>query len=364
MTEEHRQIERMAAAWLARRDAGGWSDRNQAQLNGWLDESVAHRVAFLRLEAAWEEAARLKALAAGDAHARIPAPGAWARSPYFATALDIDAAALRRRTAEGQPHARTARGRRRQALAYIAAGVAGAAILVAGLFYYSNYGRVDRAGWQTTFGAMRVVHLPDGSTATLGGRTALRIAFSHSRRDLQLARGEAFFDVAHDSARPFVVRANGYRVIAVGTRFDVRRSTGELRVVVTRGLVRLQSASDPQSPPAMLPAGSIALVDGGDVVIRHFQPDQMNEYLSWRSGHVVFHGTPLADAIEEFNRYNQRQIVIRDPSLDNLRVGGNFRLDNSEAFVRLMQEVFPLQASPDGDRIVLTRRSGAGLKKR
>lgn len=360
MTDDYRQIERTAAAWLARRDAGGWSDRNEARLNAWLDEAIAHRVAFLRLEAAWEEAARLKTLAAGDAYDHIPAPGEWARSPYFASALITDAAAPPGRASTTAPRRRR---RRWPLFAGIAAGVVLAAVVAGGLLYYADQTRVVHAEWQTSLGARQVAHLPDGSTATLGSRTELRVAFSHSQRNLDLASGEAFFDVVHDKARPFVVHANGYRVIAVGTRFDVRRDSGKLRVVVTRGLVRLQSASDPERPPAMLPAGSIALVDGNDVVVRHIPLDQAQEYLSWRSGHVVFHGTPLADAIEEFNRYNTRRIVIADPSLDSLRVGGNFRLDNSEAFVRLMQEVFPLQAVQRGDRILLTRHSGAGPKK-
>jgi transmembrane sensor len=360
MTNDYRQIERTAAAWLARRDAGGWSDRNQAQLNAWLDETIAHRVAFLRLEAAWEETARLRTLAAGDRYSPVPAPGEWARSPYFATTLAAEVTALPGRY--GNVASRRRR-RRWPLLAGIAASIVFVAVIAGSLLYYAEQTRVVHAEWQTSLGAKQVAHLPDGSTATLGSRTELRIAFSHSQRDLELASGEAFFDVVHDKARPFVVHANGYRVIAVGTRFDVRRDTGKLRVVVTRGLVRLQSASDPERPPAMLPAGSIALIDGDDVVVRHIPQDQAQEYLTWRSGHVVFHGTPLADAIDEFNRYNTRRIVIADPSLDSLRVGGNFRLDNSEAFVRLMQEVFPLQAVQRGDRILLTRRSGASPKK-
>ena len=185
------------------------------------------------------------------------------------------------------------------------------------------------------------------------------MAYSRGERDLDLAQGEAFFDVAHDAARPFVVRVNGYRVTAVGTRFDVRRDAGQLRVVVTRGLVRLQSAHDPAKPPAMLPAGSIATIAGGDVAISRVTVDEAREALSWRGGFVVFHRTPLAEAVREFNRYNTRRIVIADPSLDALRVGGNFRLDNSEAFVRLMQAVFPVQAEQRGHEIVLTRKSQA-----
>ena len=348
MTNEHRQIERDAALWLARRDAGGWAARQQAALDAWLDESVAHRVAFLRLEAAWQEAARLKTFAAGEPGAHIPARGAWARSPYFAPS-DGDALTVRRRSRKQ---------RRWPMFAGMAASLLVAAVIVGG-FVWRDATHVDRAAWQTALGARQVVHLPDGSTATLGSETGLRIAFSRGERDLELKQGETFFDVAHDAARPFVVHVNGYRVTAVGTRFDVRRDAGKLRVVVTRGLVRLQSADDPAKPPAMLPAGSIAMVADGDVAVRQVPLAEAREALSWRGGYVVFHRTPLAEAVAEFNRYNARQIVIADPSLDALRVGGNFRLDNSDAFVRLMQAVFPVEARQQGNRIVLARRPKA-----
>ena len=351
MTDDHRQIERDAALWLARRDAGGWADPQQAALDAWLDARVAHRVAFLRLEAAWQETARLKTFAAGDATTRIPARGEWAQSPYFGASID-DVGAVRVRRPRHRKH------RRWPVFAGIAASLL-VVVAIAGGFAWRAYAHVDRAGWQTAVGATQVVRLPDGSTATLGSKTDLHMAFSRGERDLELTRGEAFFDVAHDAARPFVVRANGYRVTAVGTRFDVRRDAGQLRVVVTRGLVRLQSAHDPARPPAMLPAGSIATVAGDDVAISRVPVDEAREALSWRSGFVVFHRTPLAEAVREFNRYNARQIVIADPSLDALRIGGNFKLDNSDAFVRLMQAVFPVQAEQRGREIVLTRRPQA-----
>jgi transmembrane sensor len=352
MTHNHRQIERDAALWLARRDAGGWAERQQTALEAWLAENTAHRVAFLRLEAAWDESARLQAFAAGETGGRIAARGEWVHSPYFAPSINSERAAVQGRRA-------ASRNRRRwPVFAGLAASLLVAAALVGGLAW-RDYTHIDRAAWKTATGARHVVHLPDGSTATLGSGTELRMAFSRGERNLELGRGEAFFDVTHDAARPFVVRANGYRVTAVGTRFDVRRDAGHLRVVVTRGLVRLQSTHDPARPPAMLPAGSIATVAGDDVAISQVTVDEAREELSWRSGFVVFHRTPLAEAVREFNRYNTRQIVIADSSLDALRVGGNFKLDNSDAFVRLMQAVFPVEAQQRGREIVLTRKSQA-----
>src|SRR3981189_1726330 len=61
----HRQMELAAAAWLVRRDREEWNDADQAEFHAWLSASTAHRVAFIRLQAAWQQAGRLKALAAG-----------------------------------------------------------------------------------------------------------------------------------------------------------------------------------------------------------------------------------------------------------------------------------------------------------
>lgn len=342
------QVERAAADWLARRDHGDWSAGDQAALEAWLAQATAHRVAFLRLDAAWHEAGRLKALGAGSASGQVPPRGAWKHSPYFA-------AAPQRTPAAQRVGRRAARGRRRAWFAVAATLLV--AVLAAGGLWWRGATHVERGAWQTAVGETRVVNLPDGSTATLAGDSELRIAMTRGERDLALVRGEAFFAVAKDHSRPFVVHARGYRVIAVGTRFDVRRDEIGMQVVVTRGLVRLQAADAPGQPGTDLPAGSIALVGKDGVVVRQLAPEHAADYVSWRDGYAVFHDTPLASAAAEFNRYNSRQIVIADPALDHLRVGGHFRLDNSDAFVRLLQQMFPVHAEQHGQRTVLSRRA-------
>jgi transmembrane sensor len=348
------QVERIAASWLARRDGDHWSLADQSALAAWLEQDPAHRVAFLRLQAAWRETGRLKALAAGTPQGQLPERGAWRRSPYF------NPPSFQRGDASGRGRRHGSRPSRfASPVAAIAAGLL-VILLAGGFWWWRDAGRVERRVWQTELGGQKVVHLTDGSTATLAGDSELHASMTRRERDLDLVRGEAFFEVAKDHARPFVVHASGYRVIAVGTRFDVRRESDGLRVVVTRGVVRLQSAVDLGQAPTELPAGSIARVRNDEVFVQHVGPEQALQHLGWRSGYAVFHDTPLVEAIGEFNRYNARQIVIADPSLDDLKVGGNFRLDNSDAFVRLLQQVFPVHAERRGDRIMLSR---AGRKQ-
>lgn len=355
-----REIEHAAAAWLARRDAGGWSERDQRQLDAWLDASVAHRVAFVRLDAAWRQSDRLKALGAGVPAGVVPARGSWASSPFGAVEDHADEP---RHPLPANAHAprraaRRHRGQRHSLLRHLATAVV-LALLVSLALVWRHYTAVDQASYRTAIGDLQEVPLADGSVATLSSDSRLLVTLSHGERHVDLQQGEAFFAVAKDPARPFVVSAGGRRVTAVGTRFSVRRDAADLRVVVTQGLVRLESDRLPnglRQPTTLLPAGSVALASDTGVVVHSGSVQQAEEYLSWRSGFVSFHDTPLAVAAAEFNRYNARKIVIGDPAVGAMRVGGNFRWSNVDAFVRLLAQGFPVQARRQGDTIVLTRR--------
>ena len=358
-----REIEHAAAAWLARRDTGDWSERDQQQLDAWLDASVGHRVAFVRLDAAWRQSDRLKALGAGVPAGVVPARGSsWAPFP-----LDVphDHADEPRYPRPAHAHAdaprraaRRHRGQRRPLLRHLATA-AMLALLVPLALVWRHYGAVEQVSYRTAIGDLQEVPLADGSIATLSSDSRLLVRLSHGERHVDLQQGEAFFAVAKDPARPFVVSAGGRRVTAVGTRFSVRRDAADLRVVVTQGLVRLESDRLPnglRQPTTLLPAGSVALASDTGVVVRSGSVQQAEEYLSWRNGFVNFHDTPLAAAAAEFNRYNARKIVIGDASVGAMRVGGNFRWSNTDAFVRLLAQGFPIQARRQGDNIVLTRR--------
>ncbi len=356
-----RQIERTAAAWLARRDAGGWSDRDQAQLDAWLEASIAHRVAFVRLDAAWRESDRLKALGAGMPAGVVPPRGQWTQSPFLAaredplrhsdsrSATSIDPAAL-------VFSASIAPKKNTRPLRFAAASVA-TVLLTASLALGWRYQTaVEETSYRTAVGALQSVSLSDGSVATLSSDSRIVVRLSRNERHIDLQKGEAFFKVAKDPGRPFVVSAFDHRTIAVGTRFAVRRDDAGLRVVVTEGVVRLEpeaAQTGRRQPATLLPAGSVALASAAGILVRSGPVDLAEEYLSWRSGYLAFHDTPLSAAAAEFNRYNTRQIVIDDPVVADMRVGGNFRWSNTDAFVRLLEQGFPVKAERRGETIVL-----------
>ena len=355
MLEPDARIESQAAGWLARRDRGDWSGRDQAAFDAWFAADSTHRVAFVRLQAAWREADRLGMLAAGTGREHL-APSTEriagiAGSPHGGCLAPNGF--LRRRHRNSHPRATRPRWLWLEAAILVAFTLAGAWLMVH--HWRSNPGTID---YRTALGTQQDLQLVDGSRVVLGSATDVGVALSRTRRDVALRHGEAFFAVAHDPDRPFVVHADGNRVVAVGTRFDVRRSHHGLRVIVTEGLVRLEAAARGIRPPtALLPAGSVASIRGGEVSIRHVPLERARELLSWRDGYLAFHDTPLYEAADEFNRYNPKKLLISGDAAGAMRVGGRFRYDNLDAFLRMLQQMFPLRVENRGDLVVVTAKA-------
>ncbi|MBW8852463.1 MAG: FecR domain-containing protein [Xanthomonadales bacterium] len=338
---DSRQIERTAAAWLARRDGEAWGDADEAALQAWLAAATAHRVAFVRLEAAWEESARLKALAAGR-------PGA--APPPRAYAPEVAVVARR-----APLPARRGRLAAAAAIVVIALGALG----TAGLHAWRAREAARPVAYATAVGRLDSVRLSDGSEATLSSDSRIAVSMAAAERRIDLLGGEAFFEVAKDHARPFVVDADGRRAIAVGTRFSVRRQGDALRVVVTEGVVRLESPARPGrtgAEPVLLPAGSIAEATRDGVRVRRGTLADAERALEWRGGRLYFDDTLLSVAAEEFNRYNERKLVMGDPEVAALRIGGNFRWSSPDAFARLLQQGFGVRVETRGDLLVLHSR--------
>jgi transmembrane sensor len=338
-------IEQLAADWLARRVSDSWSSEQQAELDAWLAESTAHRIAWLRLEATWAETGRLKALAAGRASGEVPARGEWAKPVAPRAFVDTEASA-------GEvPRRNTLR-----------VGVAAALLLVCsalGVWAWRTYTAVETAQYAAAVGDMREVQLADQSLATLSSGSRIAVAMSRDSRAIELQSGEAFFTAAHEQSRPFVVTAAERRVVAVGTKFAVRREGADLRVVVTEGLVRLESvtvAGQPAAPVTLLPAGSIATASPNGVVVRSGSVAEAERALDWRSGYLQFQDTPLAEVVAEFSRYSGQQLVTGDAEAAALRIGGNFRWSNVDGFVRVLEKGFGIRAERQGEQIVLRSR--------
>ena len=316
---ELNQIEARAADWIAERDhaeADLPPEREQA-LEDWLNASTAHRVAYLRLEHAWQRANRLRALQSSSpalkAEPSMRARLGWlARPPVYRTAAGLSLALL-------------------------------AFVLVA------DFGAAPATqNYATARGQRESVALADGSHLTLNTATQLRAAVTPKAREVWLDQGEAFFDIAHDAQRPFVVHAGKQTVTVLGTKFSLFREGDRLRVAVLEGRVQVKTA---RSNPTVLARDEAALADVGNVLVTKKSSQQLNASLGWLQGKLVFDQVSLADAARQFNRYGGKQLVIEDAAAARIGIGGVFDANNVDAFARLLHAGFGLQVEVKGDEI-------------
>ncbi|MBC7369209.1 MAG: FecR domain-containing protein [Undibacterium sp.] len=328
-------IEAAAAAWLSLRDRG-LSAAETAEFVRWLQQDPQHAAVFAELDSVWKNFDRLGAVAA----------------PTTAAA-DADALAPRPRV------------RRPPALAWGAAALAAAALVTLALVTT----RAPRHTAETAVGAFEKFDLPDGSVAQLNTDSAIDTDFTPTERRVRIVRGEVFFTVTKNPARPFIVTAGAVAVRAVGTAFNVRRRDTAVEVLVTEGRVRVDDSHLGQSllpaPAAsaeapLLIAGERALVAeraAGSApelaTVAKVDPSAIQRALAWQERRLEFDATPLAEVIAEFNRYNRRRLVIADPALTGKRFSGTFRADSVEPFVRLLEEDFRVTAVRGENEIVL-----------
>jgi transmembrane sensor len=204
----------------------------------------------------------------------------------------------------------------------------------------------------TGTGEQRLITLDDGSRMRLNTDTEVAVEYAEGQREVELNRGQAFFEVRADPHRPFFVRSGSFVVRTLGTDFDVRKDNGDLRVTLVHGAVLV---SDDRRPD-----GGSRLAPGDAYVLEHGETAQIHKTdvelaTSWLSGRMVFKDTPLGAAVAEANRYSRRKIELRSATLSELKVDGSFEAGDTDAFVAALAALFPLrsQATPEGN-IILT----------
>ncbi len=314
----------IAAGWFARRRSGDLTAADEAALQAWLEASPAHRRAYDSMRLAWAGAGALR--------------------------TDPQVLALRERWAG--PAAR-----RRSALGPIAAAVLAAACLAtaggAGWIVWSGPHPLKDQSFQTAVGEQSRVTLPDGSELILGTDSVVRTQADRERRLVYLERGQAYFKVAHDPARPFVVAAGGKTVTALGTAFEVRLDSGQVKVTLVEGRVRVETPLPPPVHPGDRPAARAAGVSvasaqtvdmtAGSQLIAppsaEWRVTAANVVVetSWTRGQLIFDDAALATVVEELNRYSDKKIVIDDKAVERARISGVFRPGQVDSFVRTIE---------------------------
>ena len=338
-------LEAVASAWLARRDRGLTAAEQDTYLE-WLRADLRHGAMIAHLEKTWGALDVLKEWR--PTHSARPNPD------LLAT-----------------PQARTKIWAHLRKFPFAVPTLAAAAAVALGLFVFQSVSRET----QVPTGTVRVIPSPerltleDGSVVELNHGGKIETDFTAETRRVRLVRGEAHFTVTKNPARPFIVEANGVAVRAVGTAFNVRHASDAVEVLVTEGKVQVErpvapvapSASIPLAPtPTALVAGERAIVDttapAAQPVVATVTPTEIARALSWQGVRLEFTELPLAEVVTEFNLRNRQQLVVGDVPTGRLRVGGSFRADNVDAFVRLLEASFGVSAHRRDDGALVLRQ--------
>ncbi|HVP85922.1 MAG TPA: FecR domain-containing protein [Rhizomicrobium sp.] len=311
MTDAH-AINLQAAAWVERQDRADWNDADRAELETWLGQSTAHLIAYHRMRDSWQRSEKLVALR--TQHPRPQSP------PSRSTGFAIKAVA-----------------------AAIVLAVAGGG----SLFFLQR--PADRV-YATAVGEHQTLRLSDGSRIELNTNTMLRVA--RNGRAVVLERGEAFFQIAHDASRPFVVSVGNHRVVDLGTKFDVRKEQDRLEVALIEGKARVDTAG---VRPTTLHPGDVMIATANAVSLKKRTQRKLADDLGWRRDVIVFNHTALIAAAAEFNRYNGKKIVIADPAVAQMKLGGTFPVNGTAQWLDTVRDLFNLHVEERGDEIIVSR---------
>src|SRR5690348_966783 len=279
-------VRHTAAAWFARMRADDISERERGEFQRWLAEEPRHRRVYEHLEMLWSDL------------------GAHAGTPEIATRLHAIPA---RRLPTGRQ-----RAPRRHVAAWSVAAVLLIAALVTGWAFWSISQPTSNL-YTTATGERRSLILQDGSHVTLDTDTRLSVAFSPRTRELTLIHGRAFFHVAKDPDRPFLVTTPDGIVRATGTQFSVYEHNDAVEVTLVEGhvIVTPDSPANHHGPVIAMRAGQQLLMGKG-YPSPLLEPARVNTDTAWLTGKLVFDDAPLPSAIAEFNRYTTDKIVIGD----------------------------------------------------
>jgi transmembrane sensor len=309
--------EREASAWFARMNADDVTDDDRTRFEAWLHAHSCNVKAYAALSATWQE---------------LVESGPIVRAVNFGQVMNAASA--------------PAAPRRRWAAA-VAAGIG--AIVLGGA--WNLYKQKEETRFQTAIGEQAAVAMPDGSSFDLNTNSRIWVDYSQRQRVIRLERGEAFFKVAHDTQRPFWVRAGDYWVRAVGTAFNVYLTPTGVEVTVSEGTVKVVNATANESPPsdaaitesaAAVTAGEQADAHGRAKVIHELNSAQLSRLLAWRKSSLYFQDQPLGDVVNELMRYTTLKIELDDDALSRLPVGGTFQTspEGVEALLTMLHDGF------------------------
>lgn len=336
----------IAGQWCVRLASQPLMPGDQAAFEAWLQEDPANSAAYDKALSVW--------------HGLHAISGTPEIIGHRADALHALRLANRRRWSG---HA----GTRWRLIGAIAASLL-LVVLVSSWFLARDTGPAPAEQYATGLGERRAVLLEDGSRLSLDAETRLAVDYEGDRRELTLAAGRAKFDVAHDAARPFMVRAGGRTIVATGTSFSVELLGNRLHVIVYEGHVAILGATADRAaalervrapradPAAVLTPGRELVADLSGRAATLIRADVARS-LAWEGGQLDFVDEPLASAIERLNRYSRERVVVADAAAGRIPINGVFNAGDTDAFLEAVAQAYPVQVRRDGaGRVIRSNR--------
>lgn len=345
-------IEQQAADWLLRLDAEHKPSKSEIdELTAWVQRSPAHKEQLQRLAQYWHCANLPAELSLAPSGSAPSEPG--------------NGNLLSRLFSSGW---------RATATLGVALSIAGA--LTMNLLTSDTSGISGNGIYETRTGEQNSITLRDGSVIQLNTGSRIHVNFVDKQRTVSLIAGEVHFQVAKDKTRPFIVKAGEGLVRAVGTAFSVRLHPEAVKVVVDEGKVALATSLDtPNSKSGssrdtaetvkravdrgyLVQGQTVEFVpeagDGLGNEIQELKQDDLDQQLAWRTGMLLFSGEPLAEAIAEINRYTSLEIKIIDQQIADLKIGGHFKVGETEAMLQALEISFGIRVTrPNPDTVHL-----------
>jgi transmembrane sensor len=360
------QIYEEASAWFVECRAGDLDESGRREFDRWLRKSPENLSAYLEIAAIWTEGSTLDPNEKWDVESLIAESRGQSDNVVSLPETSADP-----EFQESVPptEAVTSRSRRRltRRPLFLAAAASITALGLVGLWV--SYTQLAPE-YSTATGEQRSIVLADGSTVSMNSRSRIRVRYSEGERAVDLLKGQVLFHVAKDKSRPFLVSADGTRVRAVGTQFDVYEKHEGTRVTVLEGQVAVLAPPASASPsnagsaePKKPDTARLAtiLVSAGEQLTVTPKLTQKSDHpnmaaaTAWTQRQIIFDSATLSEVAEEFNRYNERQLVIEDPSLNDFHISGVFSSTDPDSLIRFLRMRPGINVSEDGSVIRISQ---------
>ena len=316
-----------AAAWVAQLDGRAAAADERARFDDWIGRSPTHAAAYEEALRTWRDLAAMR------------------ESEQYRALLGKPT--LRERMVSGL------RAPRWVAVAVGTATVVAIAWLAISLDALPFMHRPTQVATQVA--EVRETTLPDGTRVVLGAESRLNFEVTPRMRRAAVVGGDAYFEVAHDAARPFTVSIDDVQVRVVGTQFEIRRRSGEVSVAVAEGTVDVSRTNAAEAAVRLHRGEALTTGNNAPLSVRAVEPADI---AAWRSGRLVYDNAELRDIVADANRYARSRIVVADPQLESLRVTTSFRTTQIAGMIETLQAALPLIAERqvDGDIVLRARQ--------